>query len=77
MQSDAILFPASFRLPGRADGRDFHASLGGLIGFAAGMRSGFEMHFLGLVAGLDFLRPALKIPGFGRLDLNRWDASGR
>lgn len=49
--------------------RDLHASLGGLVGFAAGASSGFELHFLGLVAGLDILKPAVKIPGFGRVDL--------
>lgn len=49
--------------------RDLHASLGGLMGFAAGARSGLELHFLGLVAGLDILKPALKLPGFGRIDL--------
>ncbi len=51
------------------DGRDIHATLGGLIGFAAGARSGLELHFLGLVAGFDFARPALKIPAYGRLPL--------
>ncbi|EKF19822.1 DUF3750 domain-containing protein [Nitratireductor pacificus] len=48
---------------------DIHLSLGGLAGFAAGLNTGIELHFLGLVAGIDLLRPALKIPGFGRLEL--------
>ncbi len=62
-------------LPGNAifsadsDLADFHVNLFGLAGFAVGMRSGVELHFLGLVAGLDILRPALKIPGFGRVGL--------
>lgn len=51
------------------DGQDVHATLGGLVGFAAGARSGFEIHFLGLVAGVDFARPALKIPAYGRVNL--------
>lgn len=48
-------------------GYDMHASIGGLVGFATGAKSGFELHFMGLVAGLDILNPALKIPGFGRV----------
>ncbi|WP_157015039.1 DUF3750 domain-containing protein [Mesorhizobium xinjiangense] len=51
------------------DWRDIHATLGGLMGFAAGARSGFEIHLFGLVAGIDFARPALKIPAYGRLPL--------
>ncbi len=52
-----------------SDGRDIHATLGGLLGFAAGARSGLEIHFLGLVAGVDILRPAIKIPAFGQIRL--------
>ncbi len=52
-----------------ADGRDFHATLHGLLGIAAGARSGFEVHVLWLVAGFDFADPAIKIPAFGRLAL--------
>ena len=51
------------------DGRDFHFTLYGMAGFAAGVRSGIEIHLLGLVAGLDIARPALKIPGFGRIGM--------
>ena len=36
------------------DWRNFHATLFGYVGFAAGSRSGFEINFLGLVAGLMF-----------------------
>ena len=49
-----------------ADGRDMHATLYGLAGVSAGVRSGFELHFLGLVAGFDFARPGVKIPALGR-----------
>ena len=48
-----------------ADGRDLHVSLGGLAGVSVGARSGLEVNFLGLVAGVDLARPALKVPGFG------------
>ncbi len=50
-----------------ADGRDLHVTLFGLIGLSAGIRSGIELHILGLVAGLDLTNPGIKIPGFGRL----------
>lgn len=50
---------------------DVHATLHGLIGFSAGLTSGLELHFLGLVAGVDFARPALKIPAYGRVELFR------
>lgn len=52
-----------------ADGRDIHATLYGLLGISAGVRSGFELHFMGLVAGVDVARPALKIPAFGRVGM--------
>ncbi|HEV7415397.1 MAG TPA: DUF3750 domain-containing protein [Tianweitania sediminis] len=48
--------------------RDLHVTLGGFVGFAAGWTSGFEVHFLGVVAGIDLVQPALKIPGFGRVE---------
>lgn len=73
-------------LPPNATGRDFwpgvvsagwspatgdlHASLFGLAGFSAGQTSGLELHFLGLVAGIDVLHPALKIPAWGRVDFS-------
>lgn len=52
-----------------ADWRDVHMTFYGLLGVAFGQRSGVEVHFLGLVAGLDLARPGVKIPGFGRIGL--------
>ncbi len=49
-----------------ADGLDMHATLYGLLGISAGARSGLEVHFMGLVAGVDVLHPAVKIPALGR-----------
>ena len=43
------------------------SSLAGLIGLSAGMRSGLELHLLGQSFGIDFLRPAIKIPAVGRI----------
>ncbi len=51
------------------DWRDIHVTLGGVFGFAAGVRSGIELHFAGLVAGLDFASPAIKIPAYGTVRL--------
>lgn len=39
----------------------------GLFGVKLGWIEGLEVNVLGLVAGLDFRLPALKLPGFGRL----------
>ncbi|WP_295808852.1 DUF3750 domain-containing protein [uncultured Nitratireductor sp.] len=61
--------PGVFAFDHTPDWSDVHVSLGGFAGLAAGLRSGFELHFLGLVAGLDLRNPALKVPGFGRIDL--------
>ncbi|MGE7368512.1 DUF3750 domain-containing protein [Neorhizobium sp. NPDC001467] len=51
------------------DGRDLHVTLRGLLGFSAGLRSGFEMHLLGLVAGIDIANPGIKVPAIGRIGL--------
>jgi hypothetical protein len=45
---------------------DLNLTLYGMLGISAGLKSGFEMHVLGLVAGVDFRRPAVKIPAWGR-----------
>jgi hypothetical protein len=45
-------------------------SLLGIFGVKLGWIEGLELNFLGLVAGLDFRYPALKLPGFGRVALS-------
>jgi len=73
-------------LPPTAIGKDWHPggewfgltpsrtgvrlSLGGLLGVAVGWIEGVEVNFLGLVAGLDLRRPALKLPGWGRIGVS-------
>ncbi|MCF6369929.1 DUF3750 domain-containing protein [Rhizobium halophilum] len=52
-----------------ADGQDLHVTVRGLLGFSAGVRSGIEVHFLGLVAGLDLAEPGIKVPALGRIGL--------
>jgi Protein of unknown function (DUF3750) len=69
-------------LPPTAIGKDFRygayvgltdsrtgieASFHGILGVKAGWVEGVELNFMGLVAGFDVRRPALKLPGFGRL----------
>ena len=70
-------------LPPTALGKDFHAwsdivgltpsrtgfqvQIGGYLGLTLGWVEGLEVNLLGLVAGFDLRRPALKLPGWGRL----------
>jgi hypothetical protein len=42
-------------------------SANGLFGLSLGGPEGFEINILGLVAGLDWQQPAVKLPGFGRI----------
>jgi hypothetical protein len=79
-------------LPSNAIGRDFRtapyfgttdsgtgieANLWGLLGFKIGWVEGFEINFLGLVAGVDFKHPAVKLPGYGRLGVDQILLTGR
>lgn len=45
----------------------FVATLGGYAGVTLGWVEGVEVNILGAVAGLDLRRPALKLPGLGRI----------
>jgi len=78
-------------LPGTAIGKDFLAygfplgwapsrtgfqvSLFGALGFTLAAEEGVEINLLGLVFGIDFLRPALKLPFIGRIGVPRYDTS--
>ena len=56
------------RIVARApSGAGYQLSLGGLLGVTIGVDEGLELNVLGLVAGVDFRHPALKLPGFGRV----------
>jgi len=50
-------------------GTGIQVSLGGLLGFTVGWVEGVEVNVLGLVAGFDLRRPALKLPGLGRIGM--------
>jgi len=47
----------------------FRISLAGYAGLAIGSQRGFEVNFLGLVAGFNPSRGEVKVPGFGALTL--------
>lgn len=48
----------------------YKLNFGGYGGMTLGWIEGFEINILGAVAGIDVRRPALKLPGFGRLGLS-------
>jgi len=50
-----------------ASGTGFYASLSGYLGLTFGWVEGLEINFFGAVLGLDLRRPAIKLPGIGRL----------
>jgi hypothetical protein len=52
-----------------ASGTGVELSLYGLLGIKIGRVEGIELNFLSLVAGLDTLHPAVKIPAFGRVGI--------
>lgn len=72
------------QLPSNAVGRDFRdgfyagwtdsgtgveLNLWGYAGIKVGWAEGIEFNLLGLVAGLDVRRPAIKLPGYGRIGI--------
>lgn len=72
-------------LPATAIGKDFpydgrwigptpsgtgaRINLGGYLGVTLGWIEGLEINILGAVAGIDFRRPGLKLPGLGRVGI--------
>ena len=50
-------------------GTGIRLSLGGYLGLTLGFVEGIEINFLGAVLGLDIRRPAVKLPGIGRLGM--------
>ncbi len=52
-----------------ASGTGLRATLGGYIGLTLGLQEGIEINLLGTTIGLDLLRPALKLPGIGRIGM--------
>ena len=52
-----------------AQGTGAFVSFGGYLGLTVGWIEGVEINFLGGVLGLDVRRPALKLPGIGRIGM--------
>lgn len=50
-------------------GTGFQLSLLGVLGLTVGLGEGIELNVLGLSFGVDFLRPALKLPLVGRVGM--------
>jgi hypothetical protein len=50
-------------------GTGVRATLGGYLGMTIAWVEGIELNILGGVAGLDIRRPALKLPGLGRIGI--------
>lgn len=63
--------PGGALLASTPSGTGYQLSLLGALGLAAGLEEGIELNVLGLAVGIDFLRPALKLPGVGRVGLSR------
>jgi len=51
-------------------GTGVQANLFGMLGFTAGLEEGLEINLLGLNFGIDFNRPAIRLPSIGRLGLS-------
>jgi hypothetical protein len=61
-------FPVEARWIGMTPSRSgIRINLGGYLGLMVGWVEGIEVNILGAVAGVDFRRPPLKLPGLGRL----------
>ncbi len=61
-------FPYDNAMFGRTpSGTGIRVSLGGYLGLTVGWVEGIEINFLGAVIGIDLRRPALKLPGLGRI----------
>ncbi|WP_136068922.1 DUF3750 domain-containing protein [Modicisalibacter radicis] len=57
-------------------GSGYQASLNGVLGVTLAWAEGFEVNLLGLTLGVDVTRPALKLPGIGRVGMARPVAGG-
>jgi hypothetical protein len=51
-------------------GTGLRATLGGYLGVTVGWLEGVELNVLGAVLGIDIRRPAIKIPGIGRIGMS-------
>jgi hypothetical protein len=77
-EAGIVLPPTAIGKDWRADQRFFgwapsgtgvEINLGGYLGVTVAWVEGLEVNVLGLVTGLDVRRPAIKLPGFGRIGI--------
>jgi Protein of unknown function (DUF3750) len=77
-EAGVVLPPTAIGKDWRADshvigwapsGTGIQFSVGGLLGFTLAWAEGLEVNILGLVTGVDIRRPAIKLPGFGRIGM--------
>jgi hypothetical protein len=64
-------YPVDGVLARTPSGTGWQVSLAGVAGIAVGSEEGFEVNILGLGSGLDLHPLALRLPGIGRLGINR------
>jgi hypothetical protein len=65
-------FPYDNEVFGRTpSGTGIRFSLGGYLGLTLGWVEGVEINLLGAVIGIDLRRPAIKLPGVGRIGLDQ------
>ncbi len=57
-------------------GSGYQFSILGLLGFTVALEEGIELNLLGLTFGIDLGRPAIKVPGLGRIGLTREPSRG-
>jgi hypothetical protein len=62
-------FPVNGGFLNRSSAGGWTISFGGIAGVTIGVIEGFQINLFGLVAGVDFSRPALLLPGLGRIPL--------
>lgn len=60
-------FPTGQLVSRAPSGTGYQWSLGGVLGVTVARDEGLEINLFGLVAGIDFRRPAIKLPGIGRV----------
>jgi len=61
--------PGGALLAATPSGTGYQFSVLGSLGVMAALEEGVEVNVLGLAAGIDFKRPALKLPGIGRVGM--------
>lgn len=66
--------PEGWRAALAAGGTGLRLSWSGLAGVTVGWVEGIELNLMGLVAGLDVRRPAIKLPGWGRIGMGATEA---